>query len=173
MISPPFSPHSIAVLRILLDMDIEAIHNHFMKILALLQKNLFWALLLALVCFLCTAGEAPVAQAMTPSMAMMGAHSLKPGNAMPSSCPMKGGLPCCHGKNSVALCQASLCDFCVPSVSVEENTPSLSRIWPPVLPIVADSSPNEPIFKMKTKPSHPLFPDRFSFFPPVNRPLLI
>ena len=154
-------------------MEIDATHNHLMKIPALLQKNLFWALLLALVCFLCRAGEAPVAQAMMPSMAMMGGHSLKSKNTMPSSCPMKGELPCCHGKNSVALCQASLCDFCVQSVSVEENTPSLSRIWPPVLPIVADSSPKEPIVKMKTKPSHPLFPDRSSFFPPVNRPLLI
>ena len=154
-------------------MDIEAIHNHFMKILALLQKNLFFALLLALVCFLCRAGESPSAQAMTPSMAMTGGHGLKSKNTMPSSCPMKGDLPCCHGKNSVALCQASLCDFCVQSVSVEENTPSLSRIWPPVLLIVADSSPKEPIVKMKTKPSHPLFPDRSSFFPPVNRPLLI
>ena len=160
-------------MRLYLDMEIDATHNHLMKIPALLQKNLFWALLLALVCFLCRAGEAPVAQAMMPSMAMMGGHSLKSKNTMPSSCPMKGELPCCHGKNSVALCQASLCDFCVQSVSGEENTPSLARIWPPVLPIVADSSPKQPIIKMKTKPSHPLFPDRLSFFPPVNSPLLI
>ena len=160
-------------MRLYLDMEIDATHNHLMKIPALLQKNLFWALLLARVCFLCRAGEAPVAQAMMPSMAMMGGHSLKSKNTMPSSCPMKGELPCCHGKNSVALCQASLCDFCVQSVSGEENTPSLARIWPPVLAIVADSSPKQPIIKMKTKPSHPLFPDRLSFFPPVNRPLLI
>lgn len=154
-------------------MSFDATHNQSMKILALLQKNLFFALLLALVCFLCRAGEAPIAQAMTPSMAMTGGHSLKSKNAMPSSCPMKGELPCCHGKNRVALCQASLCDLCVLSVSGEENTPSFSRIWPPVLPIVADSSPKQPIIRMKTKPSHLLFPERLSFFPPVSRPLLI
>jgi len=144
-----------------------------MKYLGSVKKNIFWVFLLGLVCFLGRAGEPSVAQAMMPTMTTMGTHGLESGKAMPSSCPMKGNLPCCHGKDRVALCKASLCDLCVLSSAGEENTSPLSRIQPPALQVLADSGATHPGLLLKTQILHPPFPYQFSFFPPVSRPLLI
>lgn len=147
-------------------------HNDPMKHFGLFKKNVFWIVfLLGLVWIFAGTGKPSVAHAMAPSMAM--GQSLHSGKTMPVSCPMKGSLPCCHGKNRVALCKASLCDLCVLSAPGEENTFSFSRIQLQPLPAIADFIPNQPRFLLKVQLLHHSFSNKFSSFPPVSRPLLI
>ena len=136
------------------------------------KKNIFWIVALVGLLWIFAGTIRPSdAHAMPPSMAM--GQSLHSGKAIPASCPMKGDLPCCHGKDQVALCKAFLCDLCVFSAPGEENTFSPFRIMLPALPIIADFSPNQTRLLLKVHLPHHLFLNKSSFFPPVNRPLLI
>jgi hypothetical protein len=143
-----------------------------MKIFWPIKKNIFWiGTLVGLLWIFAGTIRPSDAHAMPPSMAM--GQSLHSGKAIPASCPMKGDLPCCHGKDRVALCKASLCDLCVSSAPGEENTASPSRIMLPALPIIADSSPDQTRLLLKVHILHHPFLNKSSFSPPVNRPLLI
>jgi hypothetical protein len=143
-----------------------------MKIFGPFKKNIFWIVtLVGLLWIFAGTGKASVAHVMPSSMAV--GHGLQSGKAMPVSCPMKGTLPCCHGKDRVALCKASLCDLCVFSAPGEENTFTPSRIMLPALPFVLDSSPNQPRFLLKVHLLYHPLSGQSSFSPPVNRPLLI
>jgi len=148
-------------------------HNDPMKPLVVFRKNILWVLLLlAMICVFSGIEDRPShVQAVMPSMAM--GHSDHNEKSMPSSCPMKGALPCCHGNGQVALCQASLCDLCVLSSPGVESTASLSHIQPPALPIVFDSASNQSRDQRGTQSLHPPLLHQSSFFPPVNSPLLI
>ena len=158
--------------RFELTRNIKQAQNDPMKHFGLFKKNIFWTVLLVgLLWIFSGTGKPSVAHAMAPSMAMgQGLHS---GKAMPVSCPMKGALPCCHGKSQIALCKASLCDLCVLSAPGEENTSSLSRILLQPLSVLTHSSPNQPRVLLTVQLLHHPFSNKFSSFPPVSRPLLI
>ncbi|MDA8150068.1 MAG: hypothetical protein M0041_02860 [Nitrospiraceae bacterium] len=146
--------------------------NPYMKYLWPLKKNILWVVLLLSMVWIFSGMDKPSrTRAMMPSMAM--GHGIHSEKSMPSSCPMKGALPCCHGNDQVALCQASLCDLCVLSAPGVESTASLSHIQPPALPIVFDSAENQAQGQWETQSLHPPFLHKYSFFPPVNSPLLI
>ncbi|MHB1287168.1 MAG: hypothetical protein ACYCYP_11560 [Leptospirales bacterium] len=151
-----------------------------MKLPGTVGKNIFWILLLfGAVWFFNGTPRPSASMSMTPMMASA-THEAHPGhgvhsrNTMPASCPMQGNLPCCHGKDQLTLCRASLCDLCIfhdpwqgAPVSVAENVHS------PVLRVIRDLPPDLAAFARDNHPLHSTDPSRSSFFPPVNRPLLI
>ncbi|MHB1563111.1 MAG: hypothetical protein ACYCXP_03325 [Leptospirillum sp.] len=145
-----------------------------MKIVRTFEKTIFWVVLLVgLAWFLGGVGKPPASRAMMASMPQMG-NGIGGGGSMPVSCPMKGSLPCCHGKNLTALCRASLCDLCVLSKPWQgEPVSGAVHIQPPAPRIVANLPPDPPKLPVGNQSLHSTFSPRSSFSSPINRPLLI
>lgn len=134
-------------------------------------KNFVWLVFLAgFVWLLQGVGTPPAANAMPPTGAAL--HSQKGMN--PSSCPMKGTLPCCRHKAQVSLCRASLCDLCLLSHPRQTGIVSQTqRLQAPLARVFIVSESALPAAFHSGTPIHAPFPPRFSFAPSVNRPLLI
>ncbi len=148
-----------------------------MKLPGSVGKNIFWVLLLFGAVWFFNGTARPSASmsmmASTPHEAHPG-HGVHSRNTMPSSCPMQGDLPCCHGKDQMTLCRASLCDLCIFSQPWQGAPVSVAeKVHFPVFRVIRDLPPAEPPFAPDKHPLHSTDPSRSSFFPPVNRPLLI
>ncbi len=136
-------------------------------------KNIFFVFFLVAGCWwvMQAVVSPPPASAMNSMSSSSGVQAKK---MNPATCPMKGALPCCQHPTPATFCATSACDLCLfsgslqPARSVQEIRGPSSV--PPPLPL--------PIFLTETPPLHkPFFLEGFSrqisFFPPVNRPLLI
>lgn len=135
------------------------------------RKNFVWLVfLVGFVWLLPGTGTPPAAYAMSPMGASL--HSSK--GTTPSSCPMKGRLPCCRHKAQVSLCRASLCDLCLLS---HPRLPGIvsqtQRLQAPLARVFIAFESVLPAAFHNGIPIRAPFPPRFSFAPSVNRPLLI
>ncbi|MHB8542661.1 MAG: hypothetical protein ACYC9S_01480 [Leptospirales bacterium] len=147
-----------------------------MKNRGAIGKNIFWiGLVIGFVWALSGAGRPPVSHAMSSMVNGVATdRGVQSGQKMPSSCPMKGSLPCCHATLQVALCGATLCDMCFVSKPWQGAAVSaLVRVHPPVAGVIAYVVLNPPESPGIVQSLHSPFPSRSSVYSAVNRPLLI
>ena len=153
-----------------LDRPAEADILHSMKRMGKAGHIFFVFLLAGCLWFMQAALSSPAASAMNG----MGSSGVQAKKMNPATCPMKGTLPCCQHPVPVAFCGTSLCDFCLFSGSLQPVRFTQEIRGPSSVPAALPL----PIFPVETPPPYQRSPFKdfsrqISFFPPVNRPLLI
>ncbi len=142
-------------------------------------RNIFFVFFLVAGClwFMQAVLSSPPASAMNSMGSSSGVQAnsgVQAKKMNPATCPMKGALPCCQHPAPPAFCATSLCDLCLfsgslqPARSAQEiRAPSSAPAAHPLpIPLVEPPPPYKlSSFEDSARP--------ISFFPPVNRPLLI
>ena len=137
----------------------------------MIKRHFLWLLFLAGLAFLFEgAGSPPISF----SMSLKGSLSLHSKGMKPSTCPMKGNLPCCHNKAQISLCRTPLCDLCFQSTSLqEENESQILRVQAPLERIPITPVNYDTLVRRNTVSLFSSSHKDILFGPPVNRPLLI